>query len=113
MIYICSFHPSEVKTLIEDVLSEMLDEETYEHEKCQGIVVEITDVIKDKVKALNIPRYKIIVQATIGEMKNQGIRITSRCLWDVDTDNYSSATYKNVYHPLYLHFYRIVYGVLL
>ena len=45
---------------------------------------------------MNVPRYKIIVQVTIGELKDQGIRVASRCLWDVSTDNYTSVSYTNV-----------------
>lgn len=45
---------------------------------------------------MNVPRYKIIVQTTIGELKDQGIRVASRCLWDVSTDNYTSVSYTNV-----------------
>lgn len=41
-------------------------------------------------------RFKIIVQTTVGEMKDQGIRIASRCLWDPTTDNYASCSFKNV-----------------
>ena len=41
-------------------------------------------------------RFKIIVQTTIGQMRDQGIRIASRCLWDAATDNYASCSYSNV-----------------
>ncbi|CAM9665951.1 unnamed protein product, partial [Laminaria digitata] len=40
-------------------------------------------------------RYKIVVQVTIGEMKDQGVRVASRCLWDTATDNYASVNFKN------------------
>lgn len=33
-------------------------------------------------------RYKIVVQMTIGQMEDQGVRVVSRCLWDTATDNY-------------------------
>jgi hypothetical protein len=49
-----------------------------------------------EIENMNIPRYKIIVQTTIGQLKDQGIRIASRCLWDVSTDNYTSVSYTNV-----------------
>jgi len=49
-----------------------------------------------KPAKLNIIRYKIIVQTTVGQMKDQGVRVASRCLWDVQTDNYASASYTNV-----------------
>jgi len=32
----------------------------------------------------------------IGEVKGQGAYIASRCLWDTETDNYSSFSMKNV-----------------
>lgn len=46
--------------------------------------------------ALNIPRYKVVVQVTIGEMKHQGVMLSSKCLWDPNTDNYASETFSNV-----------------
>jgi hypothetical protein len=54
----------------------------------------------DKIKArclqeLTIPRYKVVVQVTIGQRKDQGVRVTSRCLWDTSTDNYACANYQN------------------
>jgi hypothetical protein len=45
---------------------------------------------------LRYPRFKIVVQTVIGQNKAQGARVASRCLWDTDTDNYSSFEYKNV-----------------
>jgi len=43
-----------------------------------------------------MPRYKVVVQCTVGELKDQGVRIASRCLWDTANDNYTSVSYKNV-----------------
>ena len=31
---------------------------------------------------VKIPRYKIGVQIVLGEIKGQGLRIASKCLWD-------------------------------
>ena len=45
---------------------------------------------------LDLPRYKIVVQVTIGERKHQAIQVASRCLWDSKTDNYASASFQNV-----------------
>ena len=55
----------------------------------------IVDQIKMSVKALNIPSYKIVVQAVIGEISGQGVRIASKCLWDDVNDNFASYTYQN------------------
>jgi hypothetical protein len=44
----------------------------------------------------NIPRYKIVVQVTTGELRDQGVRVASRSLWDTATDNYASSSFQNV-----------------
>ena len=41
-----------------------------------------------------MPRYKFIVQVVMGELKGQGLRIASKCLWDVNFDSYASYTYQ-------------------
>ncbi len=58
---------------------------------------DICETIKKRVKEeCYIPRYKLVCQVALGEMKDQGVRVTSRCLWDPDSDNYASAYFKNV-----------------
>ena len=62
----------------------------------ESLSKDVADKIKEKCKAsLDIPRYKIVVQVTIGQMNNQGVKITSRCLWDTATDNYATVSFKN------------------
>ena len=41
-------------------------------------------------------RYKLVFQVVLGEYKGQGLKITSKSLWDVEFDNYASYTFKNV-----------------
>lgn len=36
-----------------------------------------------------------MVQTVVGQQKQQGVRVASRCLWDTDTDNYSTYTFTN------------------
>ena len=56
----------------------------------------LTEKIRTKCKeSLNIPRYKLVIQVTIGQMKDQGVYITSRSLWNTFHDNYASVTFKN------------------
>mmetsp|Transcript_14308 Transcript_14308/g.30167 ORF Transcript_14308/g.30167 Transcript_14308/m.30167 type:complete len:146 (+) Transcript_14308:1072-1509(+) len=101
------FYPSKAKLIMTSVLEEELrdriDEKSVEDwadfgDEFESLTKEISDKIKQKCKAeLNIPRYKIIVQVTIGQMKNQGVSVGSRCLWDTATDNYASARFQNQY----------------
>lgn len=55
----------------------------------------ITDEIKNKLRDLNVPRYKYLVQVFIGSKQKHGANIGSRFLWDEDIDNYASATFAN------------------
>jgi hypothetical protein len=67
----------------------------FDDTKCKVIALELCAEIKEKVKALNIPRYKVVLQSVIGEVKGQGAYVASRCLWDTETDNYASYSYQN------------------
>jgi len=42
--------------------------------------------VKDALKATGLPRYKLVVHATIGQRAGQAIRLASRGLWDASTD---------------------------
>lgn len=99
------FYPSKVKIIAREILEgdlkEKIDERMVEEwgdcgEEFEALSKDIADKIKEKCKStLRIPRYRIIVQVTIGQMKDQGVKITSRCLWDTSTDNYATVTYQN------------------
>ena len=54
-----------------------------------------------------MPRYKLAIQVVYGELKGQGIRVTSKCLWDANFDNYASFAYHNVYFNFYNHLIEI------
>lgn len=41
-------------------------------------------------------RYKLVVQVVLGEIKGQGLKIASKCLWDPNFDNWASYTFTNV-----------------
>ena len=47
-------------------------------------------------KSVKLDRYKLAIQVTIGEMKGQGLKISSKCLWDPAFDNYASYTFTTV-----------------
>ncbi|CAM9472966.1 unnamed protein product [Heterosigma akashiwo] len=90
------FYPSQVKRIANTIVQETLQGQTYDEEQAKYWSTSICDTIREKVKAeCNIPRYKIIVQVTIGEMRDQGVRVASRCLWDHEKDNYTSVEYQN------------------
>ena len=67
--------------IAEDILREKLENKSTDDVEFEfeDLSKSIADEVKEKIKAsLNIPRYKVLVQATIGTMKDQGVKITSR-----------------------------------
>ena len=99
------FFPSKAKIIANEILQGELegkvDEKWVEEwsdfgDEFETLSKDIADKIKEKCKStMDIPRYKIVVQVTIGQMKDQGVKITSRCLWDTTTDNYATVSYQN------------------
>jgi tctex1 domain-containing protein 2 len=71
------------------VVKEELAGKKFDEQEAKEWSLNIADTIRDRVRQLNIPRYKVIVQVTIGQMLDQGVRVASRCLWDTATDNYA------------------------
>jgi hypothetical protein len=39
-------------------------------------------------------RYKYVCVVTIGQKKEQGMAVCSRCVWNTETDNYASASFS-------------------
>eukprot|EP00414_Alexandrium_minutum_P004245 CAMPEP_0113819564 /NCGR_PEP_ID=MMETSP0328-20130328/802_1 /TAXON_ID=39455 /ORGANISM="Alexandrium minutum" /LENGTH=127 /DNA_ID=CAMNT_0000787497 /DNA_START=89 /DNA_END=472 /DNA_ORIENTATION=+ /assembly_acc=CAM_ASM_000350 len=89
------FLPSKVSETIERVMNDYFKDKEYSVEDAKNWTLDVSNDIKAAVKELNIPRYKIIVQVVIGEQASQGIRVASKFLWDVTSDNWASYTYQN------------------
>nr|KAJ3421103.1 Tctex1 domain-containing protein 2 [Polyrhizophydium stewartii] len=91
-----SFRPAVVSKSIHQVLADRLTGATYHPDTCSQWTREIADEIKNKLKELELPRYKYIVHVTMGEMRGEGVRIGTRCFWDADTDNIAQDAFMNV-----------------
>mmetsp|Transcript_40362 Transcript_40362/g.73029 ORF Transcript_40362/g.73029 Transcript_40362/m.73029 type:complete len:125 (+) Transcript_40362:47-421(+) len=89
------FRPGPAREIIKEVLQNKLDKVTYNMETTQLLTRQVADEIKDRLKDLGLPRYKIVVQVAIGEQRGQGVRMGTRCFWDADTDSYVSEMYSN------------------
>ncbi|NXX45780.1 TC1DA protein, partial [Tricholaema leucomelas] len=84
-----------VDEILKDVLGSYLEEQPYEPARCRELAEAIAEVIKARVKELVIPRYKIVVVTTIGQLNGQSMQIGSRCLWDPASDTFSSYVFKS------------------
>ena len=55
------FPVSRVESIIKEVLSEVLEDQSYQAELTHQWTKLISDTVKTRVKELNLPRYKIMV----------------------------------------------------
>ncbi|NWX51793.1 TC1DA protein, partial [Steatornis caripensis] len=89
------FPVAAVDDILKDVLEKYLREQPYEPARCREMAMDVAEVIKARVKDLAIPRYKIVVVTHIGQLNEQSMQIGSRCLWDPESDTFSSYVFKN------------------
>ncbi|KAI9517349.1 Dynein light chain Tctex-type protein 2B [Dissostichus eleginoides] len=91
------FKPAIVKECIREIVRERLSGMRYDPEEVPELSRSLADCIKDKVKNAGFDRYKLVVQVVIGEQRGQGVKMSSRCLWDADTDNYAEDVFINCF----------------
>lgn len=84
-----------VRLMLEEVLTELLEEQTYERDNCPKLTKSISDTVKIRAKGLVDPRFKLICVTHIGQVQGQGVRIGSRCLWNTKHDNSATYMFKN------------------
>ncbi|XP_070538345.1 dynein light chain Tctex-type 5-B-like [Ptychodera flava] len=84
-----------VKKVINEVLQAMLESEKYEPTKCLGLTKQLADLIKDRVKELNIQRFKIVCHVYLGSVDNGSLACVSQCVWNDKFDTSAEGVYKN------------------
>ena len=86
------FSKTKVETLLQQLLADRFTDAPYVWEDTAQQSKEATAEIQQALEGMGFNRYKLIVQVTIAEAAHQGLRISSRCLWDSDVDNYAEYT---------------------
>ncbi|KAJ8922322.1 hypothetical protein NQ315_004265 [Exocentrus adspersus] len=84
-----------VREIIRNVVSTTLTGKAYDPSFVKRWTISIANEVNEKVKELQMKRYKHIVQVVIGEMKGAGVKSGVRCLWDSDVDGYTSEVFMN------------------
>lgn len=90
-----SFHPNNVHDLVYSAMETTIGNKKYDYMTAGDLACQVSARVKDKVKKLNTPRYRIICQVLIVENCGQGLEAASSFLWDDKKDNYTCVTYKN------------------
>lgn len=88
------FLSGKTKAYIEEILAKKLQDMEYNDEKAKSMCSALSEEIKAKVKEnWLVRRYKLVCLVNIGKPMGQGMRITSRCLWNPAYDTFVTASY--------------------
>ena len=85
----------ELKQIISEELTRALNDCDYESEKCVGQCIAISQAVESKVKRLKGIDTKVVVVVYIGEIRDQGIEVTTQCLWNPEDDSFATSSYRN------------------
>lgn len=91
-----TFKTGEIERATDEVLKENLQDVEYNSSKCRELSQTIASKIMEKIKQLGLLRYKVIAVVSIGSLKEKpGMQFGSRCLWNKNTDNFTSVKFSN------------------
>ena len=92
------FVPAQVERHCEPILRRHLEEFTWDTESrtnntmaARGLV----NAIMTCVSELELSRYKIVVQLSLGENMGQAVRVGSQSLWESTLDNTAEVSFSN------------------
>ncbi len=90
-----SFNASRVERLLQNIMDAYFVGEEYDAKQSGFLAKNLTDVIKNRMKELKLPRYKYVCHVFVGENCGQSLQTATRCVWNTSTDNFASATFKS------------------
>lgn len=90
------FYPSVIQTEIKELLTEALSDYEFDVVTFTSKTEELVKILRENIKnVINMPRYKFVVQVVMGKLEGQGVKVTSKCLWNTNSDNFATYTYKS------------------
>ena len=89
------FNVTRVSRLVYDIMQNHLENLKYEPNKCKDMVQLLSEEIKARTKSILYKRYKLVVNLTIGPSLGSSLIMASRSLWNPETDNECTVTFKN------------------
>ena len=94
----CKFLASKVENVLRDIVATHGAKDFLKldmvSEGAGDFVQFLAESIKIRVKSLEFDRYRIITHIQMGTSSTHDLLIASRCLWNVDTDTYVTATIR-------------------
>ncbi|ELU14715.1 hypothetical protein CAPTEDRAFT_122867, partial [Capitella teleta] len=84
-----------IERRIQGLLEGLLESEKYDPESAPGLSVTVANAIRNDLKSMETPRYKLICHVTLGQKSGQHLAMASRCIWNDKYDTFASTTFQN------------------
>ena len=84
-----------IKQIITEELHKLLFDCEYDSDRCVAQCANISRAVESRVNETTPRETKVVAVVYIGEIRDQGLEITSQCLWDPDTDNFVTASFRS------------------
>uniref|UniRef100_H2Y4Q3 Uncharacterized protein n=1 Tax=Ciona savignyi TaxID=51511 RepID=H2Y4Q3_CIOSA len=88
------FESGKVQAILEQILMDNLEDVDYSSVAGRELCKQISDTILKVLKNQGYTRHKLVAIVNIGQLKDQGTRVSSRCLMDTKRDNWAGAFYE-------------------
>lgn len=89
------FNSAIILRMLTTILNERLRDFEYSPNLARWFVKKLSDEVRNRVKRMNIDRYKVVCVASIGQKHEQGLMVASRCLWNPHFDTSVTHTWQN------------------
>ena len=89
------FPATQISTIASSILKEHLENQSYDDSICMTLSKDLCSIIKEEIKKVLMPRFKVVCYVHIGQITGQDMIVASRCLWDTNADNSAHAQYAN------------------
>jgi len=101
------FTRREAEVIVTGIIKAQIGDKPYVHADSLQLSKDISAAILAAIHDLDWVRSKLVVQVFIAEACNQGMRISSRCLWDPETDGFAEITHSSET----MHVTAVVFGL--
>lgn len=91
-----TINPKKIAEIAQQVLEDRLKNREYNASTMKKAASQVSFLIREEIKRLNLDRYRIIAHVTIGEKCDQDVMMNFLYLWKPEFDHYAIAKYE---HP--------------
>ena len=75
--------------IIRQVMEEFLTARVYDPKDCTSLATDMANTIKTRVKAMCVPRFKVVSFVVVGQKETAAVQMASRCMLNPKMDKFA------------------------